>query len=79
MLVGSNPHEEQKRVRVAIADLRLEADICKGFAKLLKLRSRLGLVYMLVSRLLHSPRRDSKLTLPGKAVVDHIVDIEVGL
>lgn len=79
MLVRSDPHEEQERVGVAIADLGLQASVCESLTKLLELGGGLGLVCVSVSPLLHSPRPADQHTRVGKAVANHIIDVEVAL
>jgi hypothetical protein len=65
-------------VCVAIADLSLQADIGERLAQLLKLRNGLGLVYGHVNiPFTYMPQL--LLTRLGKAIANHIIDVQVRL
>jgi hypothetical protein len=47
VFVGSDPYKEEHGARVAVADLRLQANIGKGMAQLLKLGDGRRAIYEL--------------------------------
>lgn len=78
MLIRRDPHKEKDRVRLPIADLRLQTNIGQSFTELLELRNSLGFVYAYIS--FQNPSHPShKHTRLRKAVANHIIDVQIAL
>jgi hypothetical protein len=78
VLVRRDSHKQEYRVRVAIADLRLQANIGESLTQLLKLRNSLCLICNSISpqstlNYIH------RLTRLRKAIANHIIDIQIAL
>ncbi len=79
MLVRSNPHKEEHRVILSVADLSLQTNAPKSLAQLLELSSGFGFVYVGVSFLVLIIVRHTLRACLREAIGDHIVDVEVRL
>ena len=78
MLVGCDPDKQEYGVRVAIADLRLQADVGESLTQLLELCNSLCLICTSISHQITS-YTVAQLTRLRKAIANHIVDIQIAL